>query len=384
MKRLLILSALMISVQAMGQKSAIQTAYNWLRYQELDKAKEAIDGAVQNETTRGVAKAWYYRGSIYQAIYESTNEKFKPLKPGSLAEARKSYDEAVVLDSKKEFTDDIMKRLEILASQSLNEGVDQFKAENYRGAMQAFGMSAEINQKLFNRVDTLGIYNRALAADKAGETKVALDDFTFLTSVNYGGARMYSLLANMHLDQKDTVSALSVLTNGQEKYPDDRTLITQALNIYLSSGRDQEAYAKNEQAIAASPTNAVLYYIKGNLADKMGKKEESVSAYKKAIELKPDYFDANYNLGAMFFNDGAEMANQANKIPTSKQAEYDAAKKKFDAKFQEALPYLEKAHKLNPEDAGTMQSLRQLYTRLGDLTKAGEMKRKLESQAPGK
>jgi len=380
MKRLLILSALMISVQAMGQKSAIQTAYNWLRYQELDKAKEAIDGAVLNETTRGVAKAWYYRGSIYQSIYESTNEKFKSLKPGSLAEARKSYEEAVSLDTKKEFTDDIMKRMEILAFQSLNEGVDLFKVENYRAAMQAFGMSAEINQKLFNRVDTMGIYNRALAAEKAGESKVALDDFTFLTSVNYGGARIFSLLANMHLDQKDTVSALDILTKGQEKYPDDRTLITQALNIYLSSGRDQEAYAKNEQAIAASPTNSVLYYIKGNLADKMGKKEESISAYKKAIELKPDYFDANYNLGAMFFNDGAEMANQANKIPTSKQAEYDAAKKKFDAKFQEALPYLEKAHKLNPEDMGTMQSLRQLYTRLGDLTKAGEMKRKMESK----
>lgn len=380
MKRLLVLSALLISVQALGQKSAIQTAYNWLRYQELDKAKEAIDGAVQNETTRGVAKAWYYRGSIYHAIFESTDEKFKGLKPGSLGEARKSYEEALVLDSKKEFSDDIMKRLEIVASQSLNDGVDQFKAENYRGAMLAFGLSADINQKHFNRVDTLGIYNRALAADKAGETKVAMDDFVYLTTVGFGGSKMFSILVNMYLDRQDTVSALDALTKGQAKYPEDGTLITQALNIYLSSGRDQEAYAKNEQAIAASPANPVLYYIKGNLADKMGRKEEAIAAYKKAIELKPDYFDANYNLGAMFFNDGAEMANQANKIPTSKMAEYDAAKKKFDAKFQEALPYLEKAHKLNPDDVGTMQSLRQLYTRLGDLSKAGDMKKKMESK----
>jgi hypothetical protein len=36
------------------------------------------------------------------------------------------------------------------------------------------------------------------------------------------------------------------------------------------------------------------------------------------------------------------MANKANSIAPSKVAEYDAAKKKFEAKFKEALPYLEK------------------------------------------
>ena len=29
--------------------------------------------------------------------------------------------------------------------------------------------------------------------------------------------------------------------------------------------------------------------------------------YKKAIELKPDYFDANYNLGALYFNEGVRF-----------------------------------------------------------------------------
>jgi Flp pilus assembly protein TadD len=74
------------------------------------------------------------------------------------------------------------------------------------------------------------------------------------------------------------------------------------------------------------------------------------------------------------------MANKANSIPASKVAEYDAAKKKFEAKFKEALPFLEKAYQLNPKDSGTLQSLKQLYTRLGDFKKAEEMKKALEAK----
>ncbi|MBL7924652.1 MAG: tetratricopeptide repeat protein [Bacteroidia bacterium] len=370
---------MLINLSAGAQKAAVQTAYNYLRYDDLDKAKEAIDGAVVHESTMGMAKAWYYRGSVYHAIYESAKEKFAPLKPGSLNETRVSYEKALELDTKNEFRDDILKRLEIVASQSLNNGVDNYKEGRYAEALKSFQASADLNKKYFKRVDTLALYNAGLAADKAGDATTALNNFKLLTEANYGGSRLYSLMANMYLDQKDTANALLVINQGRQKYPEDGVLITQGLNIYLSSGKDKEAYAQNEEALKTDPNNAVLYYIKGNLADKLNKKEEAVAAYKKSIELKPDYFDAVYNLGAMFFNEGAEMANKANSIPPSKVAEYDAAKKKFEAKFKEALPYLEKAYQINPKDVGTMQSLKQLYTRLGDLAKAGEMKKALES-----
>ncbi len=379
MKYLFISITLLLSLNVNGQKAAVQTAYNYLRYDDLDKAKEAIDGAVQNESTIGMSKAWYYRGSIYHAIYESTKEKFAPLKPGSLKEALKSYEKTIELDTKKEFYDDVIKRMEIVASQSLNTGVDNFRENKYPEALVAFQTSADINKKYFNRFDTLAIYNAGLAADKAKDATTALNYFKILTDANYGGSKLYSLMANMYLDQKDTANALLVINQGRQKFPEDASLITQGLNIYLSSGKDKEAYTQNEEALKADPGNAVLYYIKGNLADKLGKKEEAIAAYKKAIELKADYFDAVYNLGALFFNEGAEMANKANSIAPSKVAEYDAAKKKFEAKFKEALPYLEKAYQLNPKDIGTMQSLKQLYTRIGDLAKAGEMKKALEA-----
>jgi len=381
MKRLLgLFAVLLVSHLAYGQKSAVQTAYNWLRYQEYDKAKEAIDGAAINESTMGMAKTWYYRGSIYHAIYESQDAKYATLKPGSLSEAARSYQKALELDQKKEFSDDIIKRIGVVASQALNEGVDRYRENDYSTAISYFQTSIEINQNLFGRTDTVAMYNRALAANKSGNSDLAIKDFEFLTSVNYGGSKIYSLLGNMYLDRKDTTNALLRINQGRQKYPDDNTLITQALNIYLTSGKDQDALKENDEPIKADPGNYILYYIKGNLQDKVGNRTEAVMAYKKCLELKPDYFDANYNLGAMYFNEGAELSNKANNIPPSKVAEYDAMKKKFEAKFKEALPYLEKAHAVNPSDMGTMQSLRQLYTRIGNLEKASEMKKKMEGQ----
>ena len=110
-----------------------------------------------------------------------------------------------------------------------------------------------------------------------------------------------------------------------------------------------------------------------------GNQAVAITSYKKAIELKSDYFDANYNLGALIFNQGVELVDKANKLPPSKQAEFDKLKTQFDAKFGEAKPYFEKAYQINPKDVATIQSLKQLYLRLGDMPKAEEMKKALDA-----
>ena len=53
----------------------------------------------------------------------------------------------------------------------------------------------------------------------------------------------------------------------------------------------------------------------GSIYDQKKEFVKAEADYKKAIELKADYFDALYNLGALFFNNGAEIYNQANDLP---------------------------------------------------------------------
>jgi len=380
MIKLLILFTVLISINAFAQKAEVQTAYNYLKYEDYDKAKESIDKASLNQGTMISPKTWYYRGLIYQGIYDSKNAKFDALKPGSINEACKSFSKSLELDTKNEYSEDVKSHLSYISGAILSQGVDFYNKKQYSESLKEFETTLEIENKYFNRVDTSAMYNAALASDKMGNSVTARKYYIELTKFGYGGAKTYSLLTNVYLTEKDTVNALLTVNTGRQKYPDDNNLIIQGLNIYLSSGKDKEAFEQLDLAIAKDPTNANLYFAKGTIVDKMGKSQEAMAAYKSAIENKPDFFDAYYNLGAMYFNEGAELANKANNIPTSKIAEFEKAKKAYEDKFKEAQPYLEKAHQLNPKDVPTMQSLRQLYVRIGDLKKAGDIKAEMEAK----
>jgi hypothetical protein len=65
MKQLIfVLAFVAVSGAAYSQKSKIKAASNYYKepYQQYDKAKEAIDEAVQNEQTKSSPEAWYYHG----------------------------------------------------------------------------------------------------------------------------------------------------------------------------------------------------------------------------------------------------------------------------------------------------------------------------------
>src|SRR5690606_27411640 len=119
------------------------------------------------------------------------------------------------------------------------------------------------------------------------------------------------------------------------------------------------------------------YFSLGVVYDNLDNKEAAIEAYTNALEIDPDYFDANYNLGALYFNQGVEMNNAANEIKDNKK--YEAARAEARKVFEKSLPYLEKAHELDKADIGAISSLMQLYALIGQNDKYSEMKALLEA-----
>jgi hypothetical protein len=98
MKKLAFLSVLVLSVMFVGaQNSKINSAITYKKpeYNQLDKAKEAIDQAIVHEKTLNNPKAWKVRGEVYQAIAQTQDEKFKALCTFPLDTALASYKKAV-------------------------------------------------------------------------------------------------------------------------------------------------------------------------------------------------------------------------------------------------------------------------------------------------
>jgi tetratricopeptide (TPR) repeat protein len=362
---------ILVSPVLNAQKNKIQTAWNYYKYDDLDKAIEAIEEATKHETTSGMPKTWYYRGLIYQKTHK--HEKFGNLDPDALKKAAESYKKALEIDPEYEFKSEINQNILSIGNQMFGRGVEHFNNKDFGKALNSFENVLSIAPN-----DTLATLNAAYSAEKSDNKAKAKQYYERLISMGYKEPKIYIFLSSILKAENDSTAALNTIQAGRKLFPGDNNLVIEELNIYLYAGKDQEALESLNIAIQGDPNNHNLHFAKGTVLDKTGKKSEAAIAYKKAIELSPDYFDAYYNLGAMYFNEAAELANKANEIKSN--TEYAKAKAVFDAKFKEAMPYLEKAHQLNPDDTNTMISLKQLYARLNETAKY----EKINSQLKGK
>ena len=138
------------------------------------------------------------------------------------------------------------------------------------------------------------------------------------------------------------------------------------LNASLSSGKGEDAIGKINKTIAADPGNSNLYAVRGSLYDQQKKTELAVADYRKAIELDPKNFDAQFNLGVYNFNKGADVYSKLSKMDLKT---YQISGRKLEGEgkkhFEAAMPYFEHALELQPNDHNTLTSLKKLYFQLG-------------------
>lgn len=368
---------------AMAQNAKVVNAFNYLRnyteYKDLDalaKAQVNIDEASANPSTSAKAKTWYYRGNVYWAINESKNEVHKGLSANPLEEAVKSYAKVVEIEPKGQFTDDSKVKILQASNILLNNGVEAFTKEDFAKALQLFENAVNF-KSLLGITDTVGINNSALAAYSGKNFDKAIIHYQRLLSFNTEkNGNNFIALSKAFKEKGDKDNAIKTLQAGRAKFPDDANLITEELNFYLVGGQTNEAEAMLRLAIEKDPKNSVLYFAAGTIYDKLGNREAVISNYKKAIEINPDYYDAYYNLGAFLFNEGKVLQDKANEEKDLKK--YEAGKKLADAKFAEALPYLERAVELRPDEMDIANILLQLYGRLNMDEKFMELKKKIK------
>lgn len=367
MKKLAILTFFVVSVVfVFGQNGKVNGAINRLKYGELDKAKEAIDLATKHEKTMGKAKTWKVRGFVYQTIATTTDSTFFDLCADPIKVSLEAYEKATELDVKNQYSAEINKNLAMF---SLNLGpvvAKDWEDGDFASAHNKFVYLIKISA-LNNPpvIDTVSMFNAAISAEKAGLDDKALEYFQKLVNIKYGGSVIYNYMANIESERRDTVKFVDYLQQGIEAYPKDNSaLMVPLINYYLDKDESDFALQYLSKAIENDPGNHTFYFAQGALYDKLKDFDNAKASYDKAAELKPDYFAAYYNLGALFFNKGADMLSEANNIPANMQAEYEAAVKDSYKELEKALPYLEKAHEIDAEDKSTMQTLKEIYFKL--------------------
>ncbi|MCX6292168.1 MAG: hypothetical protein NT126_10440 [Bacteroidetes bacterium] len=373
-----------------SQKAKVRAAYNYYKdpYNDYEKAKDAIDAATADDQSKKMELTWYYRGLIYSALFKS--EKYGFLCDHCLEVAYESFLKAMEINPKNEWADEInVIRVPWLTNQIFGLGVDQFKSKKYKDALSSFEYALKISPG-----DTSIILNSAYSAEMAGNQEKSKQYYSRLVGMKYRDDKVYLALSNLYKQEKDTAKALGIIKDGRKLFADSLSLLLAEINIHLASGHNSEATEDLDAAIKKDPKNQSLYSAMGsaydnlanpkdangndlpkpsNYSELMNKAEE---VYKQGLSLNPGNFEINFNLGALYFNQAAEMANAANNIKSND--EFAKAKLSYEQKFKEAEPFLEKALELSPNDKSTLNSLKQLYVRTAETEKYNKVKNTLD------
>lgn len=341
----------------------------------LNNAKTLIDKAAVHPKTANLPLTYAVKGAVYAelAYRDTIPNTSTPL----FVTAEDALKKAKELDTKNENKKIIDNASRVLVQIKLNKGVKDFGAQKYDAAYEEF----DYYRNAFPD-DTTAIYYTGLAASNAKKYDAAIKNYSKLLSTNFSKKEyLYSDLPALYFKNKDTASALKIISEAVEKYPKNADLSNKEVSYYLMAGKKTEVINKLQKAIENDPKNKVLYYNSGILYTQSKELDKAEAMYKKALEIDPNYYEANLNLGYTLLTPGIEIFNKANKLPgtAAYQKQYKAEIAKAGAQFDLAKPYLLKAVEVNPTSKDALINLKNYYLGKNDMVNATATQKRIEA-----
>ena len=385
-KVLLTLLITAISIVGFAQKHNVVNASIALRQEKLDEAKKYIDEAYATESTANDPKMWNYRAPIYLEI----SQKKPELDKDAILKSTEAYLRCLQTDHKgrvvvRKWTEKevLLSGLVQCAYKLFNQAIEEYNAGKYKRAIKLYDTIFEIiphdqeNQlKRGNITKETILYNSFFASNKMKDNNKSKQILQQLIAINFNEPAIYIYMSNIYLEEGNTDKAIEYLALGREIFEEDQSLINTEINLYIKLNRTAELIEKLGEAIEFDSENHLLYFNRGTIYDQEGNITKAEQDYKSALEINPSSFGANYNLGALYFNYGVKLKDEAGN--TSSDTKYKALTKQANDNFEKALPYMQDAFNLNKEDKNTIISLKQLYALKGAYDKSNAMKKLLK------
>lgn len=356
----------------------------------IKQAKKMIDEAYQEYEEKGDmqnlkkpkdhAKLFYYRGVIYLEYpmilaaaqdegimkeLEDNKDSFESIPFGSLKKS---------LEIDNYYYDDIANKMNTYRAFALQGGNAMFNEGQFEEAFASYAGAVEMSDVISYK-DTIAMFNAGLSADKMDDYDNAIKYYAMAAENNYGGADVYRNIIQVVNRKNEGTSdeALKYIEEAKAKFPGNINIIIEEFNYYNSNGDAEKAQAALQAAIDKDPKNPIFHYSIGATFDQMandmheaGKHEEAkpyvakaIEAYKKTMELDPNYADAYYNMGALYNNESYNITEEIKNIEDV-AIQSEKLKESRDL-LKEAIPYLQKYHEISPTDVNTLKMMKSIY-----------------------
>ncbi len=384
------MTGMLFSQFANAQNSKVTTAANAIYSGEYDKAKAAIDEAIQNEKTKVEAKTWFYRGRVHNLIALDTTGKYASV-ADPIDIAMESFKTALQMADVKGYKKDIGDELFTTYNLFFAKGANAYNAGNSEDAYKYFSKAQEANMLQIDAnpaaaLDSGVIFNVGLMAERTNRTVEAITAYQKLVDMKYSESYLYSRLSNLYLNAGRADEALAVLEAGRKNFPQDKDIMISELNFYLSQNKLDILVGKLDAAISLDPQNPELYFVLGTTHGELIKLDsvnakahfdKAIQAYNTALSINPERFDVNLNAGALYYNTAIEINKRMNALPLEKEAEYQKLLLERNKLYVDATPYFENAHRIDPKNTDCMLALKEIYVRTEQKEKADKIKQEL-------
>lgn len=388
MKKILLI-LLLIPALVFAQKPVkpnLNKALSLMQEGKLAEAKDMIDAATTYEKTMNDGKTWYYRGLIYVSLDTTSNASYKALSNDALSVAVESFKKAdQMAGGGKEYfitnPNDIASavnntkplQLERLCNYYLDQGIKSIQQDepDYLGSIVKIEKAKYVFKNAMTTYgnDTLAYFVLAIAGQNAEKYDTAITAARDYYKSGGKGKEPYLIIYQIYSGAKqDKEKALEVIREAKKAMPNENQFSLIELELLIDLKKDDEAKAGLEAQIAKTPDNKVLHFFLGYI--NTGKKNlvEAKKNFEDALKIDPKYFEAQVYLAKIVGEEAKVIKRQINALgitPADKKKKMDLDGV-YVQKLKTALPYWEKAEKLNPSDEEVLSELYSIYSDLGN------------------
>jgi len=316
--------------------------------------------AVENVTLSGQqfekevyeTRNYYYAPDATGTPKLSMVEVTKPVMENALPLAAEAYAKAAELDPKGSKTKDIQAALQSINTKLVEKAYTTYTLGDFAKASEEFEAAA--NAAAFaplSVIDTNSIYNAGYTAWAVGNNDRAKG--LFQKCVDYGyysnDGEVYAKLADIATKEQKAEEAGKLLEEGFQKFPQSQSILVGLINYYLTSnGSTDRLFELLDQAKKNEPGNASLYYVEGNICEKLGLTDKAIASYNKCSEIDPNYAFGYIGEGILWYNLAVKYQEEAQNEMDYKK--YDALDAKFVEALKNCIPPFEKALELINDD----------------------------------
>ncbi len=374
---MILLAVLLTANVMMAQKKDRTDAFMYNKNGQYAKAMASIEKCINHEQFLGMkpndqATAWLYRAAIYQNVLQSGDEALMAQAPNALELV---YESLMKCMENKDFLEDnkqeIYSRVMSVMNNYYTKAADDYNTGKFAEAAPLFKKAYDISKSMGSQ-DANDMLNLAATASlRAQDFNTALGYFNELKDGGMETAELYRHLAACYNGLGNAEQAMAMINAGLEKDPGDANLILEKVNAYLKEGKGAEAVQDLTKLLELDPENAQLLFVLGTIYgddtnEGLYDVEKARQYYEQALSIKPDYYDAIYNIGVLYTtmaNKYIEQANEITGFSKDEQEQYNNLIEQANELLRTGLPYLQRAYEAQPSD-DVKNVLRSIYVKL--------------------